>query len=178
MYIHGIDVFMHTPLTSHPSNNVPRGKLTNNVNGSHSAKACQRSIGKQVYRKRRHDYNKHYTSKPFAHSSTSQILWEELTRVIKLVRFVCIMTMTSVLRNTATGRQEKRKGGTCFHRDCCNLFRLNKRCLAACSLFIEHKEIRSVKTSLDLKKRASYSNNNRTTKTFFFFFFKWNQHNF
>lgn len=168
MYVHGIDVFMHTPLTSHPSNNVPRGKLTNNVNSSHSAKACQRSIGKQVYRKRRHDYNKHYTSKPFAHCSTSQILWEELTRVIKLVRFVCIMTMTSVLRNTATGRQEKRKGGTCSHRDCCNLFRLNKRCLAACSLFIEHKEI--CQDISGFKKRASYSNNNRTTKTFFFFF--------
>lgn len=72
---------MHTPSTFDPSNKLPLGKLTNNVNSSPSAKPCQRRDGNQVDREQRHDYNKHYVSKAWAHCSTSQILWEERSRV-------------------------------------------------------------------------------------------------
>lgn len=51
---------VHAPLTSDPSNKLPQGKHTNNVNSSHLAKACQSSLWKQVYRKRRSDYNEHF----------------------------------------------------------------------------------------------------------------------
>lgn len=65
--------------------------------------------------------------------------------VIKLVRFVCIMTMTSASPNRSRRGDRGRSCWevTCFHRDCCNLTYLKRECVTGCSILAEWKAIRS-----------------------------------
>lgn len=89
--------------------------------------------------------------KPFPHCGTSRILCTDLTRVIRRVRLVCIMMMTSVLQKHSHGATREARKEVHVSTETALIY---FACLAACSLFMMHREIRSVR-HLWIKKREN-----------------------